>query len=38
VVAAIAVIVYLLMERNHSMHSPLEGLDAPVPPPPPLFR
>jgi len=38
VVAAIAVIVYLLMERDHSMYSPLEGMDAAVPPPPPLFR
>ncbi len=39
VVAAIAVIVYLLMERSNSIPSPLDGSDAPAPaPPPPLFR
>jgi len=38
VVAAIAVLIYLLMERsNHAMKSPADAPDAP-PPPPAVFR
>ncbi|HKS15861.1 MAG TPA: hypothetical protein VJU16_00960 [Planctomycetota bacterium] len=33
VVAAIAVLIYMLMDHHHSMRSPLDGADAPVPPP-----
>jgi hypothetical protein len=39
VVAAIAALIYFLMDHNHAMSSPLDPRDAPVPSPSPaLFR
>ena len=36
VVAAIAVLIYMLMENHHSVRSPLDGGDVPAPPPAPF--